>query len=82
MANEWAAQAVSINAIVPGHMRADNTARLRPDKVRDRKILDCTFEARWGETNDACGAAVFLASAASNDLHGHGLVVDGGWMGR
>ena len=82
LANEWAAQGVNVNAIAPGYMRTDNTAALQRDKVRNRQILERIPAARWGEPNDICGAAVFLASAASNYIHGHVLVVDGGWMGR
>jgi len=82
LANEWAAQGVNVNAIAPGYMRTDNTAALQRDKVRNRQILERIPAARWGEPNDICGAAVFLAAAASNYVHGHVLVVDGGWMGR
>ena len=82
LANEWAAQGVNVNAIVPGYMRTDYTAALQRDEVRNRQILERIPAARWGEPNDICGAAVFLASAASNYIHGHVLMVDGGWMGR
>jgi 2-deoxy-D-gluconate 3-dehydrogenase len=82
LANEWAAQGVNVNAIAPGYMRTDNTAALQRDEVRNRQILDRIPATRWGEPSDICGAAVFLASAASNYIHGHVLVVDGGWMGR
>jgi len=82
LANEWAAQGVNVNAIAPGYMRTDNTAALQRDKVRNRQILERIPAARWGEPNDIGGAAVFLASAASDYIHGHVLVVDGGWMCR
>lgn len=82
LANEWAAQGVNVNAIAPGYMCTDNTAALQRDEVRNRQILERIPAARWGEPGDICGAAVFLASAASNYVHGHVLVVDGGWMGR
>jgi 2-deoxy-D-gluconate 3-dehydrogenase len=82
LANEWAAQGVNVNAIAPGYMRTDNTAALRRDEVRNRQILERIPAARWGEPSDVCGAAVFLASAASDYVHGHVLVVDGGWMAR
>jgi len=82
LANEWAAQGVNVNAIAPGYMRTDNTAALQHDQVRNGQVLERIPAARWGEPNDICGAAVFLASAASNYVHGHVLVVDGGWMGR
>jgi 2-deoxy-D-gluconate 3-dehydrogenase len=82
LANEWAAQGINVNAIAPGYMRTDNTATLQRDEVRSRQILERIPAARWGEPNDICGAAVFLASSASDYIHGHVLVVDGGWMGR
>jgi 2-deoxy-D-gluconate 3-dehydrogenase len=82
MANEWAASGVNVNAIAPGYMRTDNTAALQQDETRNRQILERIPAARWGESTDLAGAAVFLASAASDYVHGHLLVVDGGWMGR
>jgi 2-deoxy-D-gluconate 3-dehydrogenase len=82
LANEWAAEGVNVNAIAPGYMRTDNTAALQRDEVRNRQILDRIPAGRWGEPEDICGAALFLASAASNYVNGHVLVVDGGWMGR
>ena len=82
LANEWASQGVNVNAIAPGYMCTDNTAALQQDETRNRQILDRIPAQRWGEPRDICGAAVFLASPASNYVHGHVLVVDGGWMGR
>ncbi|MGA7109403.1 MAG: 2-dehydro-3-deoxy-D-gluconate 5-dehydrogenase KduD [Terracidiphilus sp.] len=81
-ANEWASGGVNVNAIAPGYMETDNTAALRADPVRSRQILERIPAGRWGKPSDLGGAAVFLASAASDYLHGHVLVVDGGWMSR
>lgn len=82
LANEWAAKGVNVNAIAPGYMRTDNTWALQRDEARNRQILERIPAGRWGEAEDLAGAAVFLASAASDYLHGHILVADGGWMGR
>jgi 2-deoxy-D-gluconate 3-dehydrogenase len=82
LANEWAKRGVNVNAIAPGYMRTDNTAALQADETRNRQILERIPAGRWGEPEDLVGAAVFLSSAASDYLHGHVMVVDGGWMGR
>ncbi len=82
LANEWAKHGVNVNAIAPGYMRTDNTTALQADETRSRQILERIPAARWGEPSDLTGAAVFLAAPASDYLHGHILVVDGGWLGR
>ena len=82
LANEWASKGINVNAIAPGYMRTDNTARLQADPVRSRQILERIPAGRWGEPQDVAGAAVFLCSAAADYIHGHLLVIDGGWMGR
>lgn len=82
LANEWAAHNVQINAIAPGYFRTDNTQALQRDEVRNRQILERIPAGRWGEPEDIAGAAVFLASAASDYITGEVLVVDGGWMSR
>jgi 2-deoxy-D-gluconate 3-dehydrogenase len=82
LANEWASHGINVNAIAPGYMATDNTAALRADETRNRQIMERIPAARWGEANDLAGAAVFLASPASNYVHGHVLVVDGGWLAR
>ncbi|MCU1316948.1 MAG: 2-deoxy-D-gluconate 3-dehydrogenase, partial [Candidatus Acidoferrum typicum] len=69
-------------AIAPGYMATDNTAPLRSDPVRNRQILERIPAGRWGDPGDLAGAAVFLCSAASDYVHGHVLVVDGGWLAR
>jgi 2-deoxy-D-gluconate 3-dehydrogenase len=82
LANEWASKGVNVNAVAPGYMRTDNTAALQRDETRNRQILERIPAGRWGEAQDLAGAAVFLASPASDYVNGHVLVVDGGWMGR
>jgi 2-deoxy-D-gluconate 3-dehydrogenase len=81
-ANEWAAEGINVNAIAPGYMATDNTAALRADANRSRQILERIPAGRWGTASDLGGAAVFLASRASDYIHGHILVVDGGWLSR
>ena len=81
-ANEWAKFNVNVNAIAPGYFATKNTAALRADETRNRQILERVPAGRWGDPRDICGAAVFLSSAASDYVHGHIMVVDGGWMGR
>jgi 2-deoxy-D-gluconate 3-dehydrogenase len=82
LANEWAGRGVNVNAIAPGYIRTENTRPLFQNEERRQAILERIPAGRWGEPEDVCGAAVFLASAASDYVHGHVLVVDGGWMGR
>ncbi|UHQ23737.1 2-dehydro-3-deoxy-D-gluconate 5-dehydrogenase KduD [Lysobacter sp. 5GHs7-4] len=82
LANEWADKGVNVNAIAPGYMATDNTAQLRADEGRNRDILARIPAGRWGEPSDLGGAAVFLASRASDYVHGAVLPVDGGWLAR
>jgi len=82
LANEWAGKGVNVNAIAPGYISTDNTAALREDKERSSSILGRIPAGRWGEPEDFKGPVVFLASEASNYVHGTILTVDGGWMGR
>jgi 2-deoxy-D-gluconate 3-dehydrogenase len=82
LANEWARNNVQVNAIAPGYFATDNTQRLRDDPQRFKEISARIPAERWGKPSDLAGAAVFLASAASDYVNGHVLVVDGGWMAR
>ena len=82
LANEWAGRNVQVNAIAPGYFATTNTEALRADEVRNRDILGRIPAGRWGEPEDLAGAAVFLASRASDYVNGEILVVDGGWMAR
>ena len=81
LANEWAGKGVNVNAIAPGYIHTDNTKALAADPVRNRQITERIPAGRWGEPADLGGAAVFLASRASDYVSGHIQVVEGGWMG-
>jgi 2-deoxy-D-gluconate 3-dehydrogenase len=82
LANEWAAKGINVNAIAPGYMATDNTAPLRADPQRSQAILSRIPVGRWGQPSDLKGVAVFLASAASDYMHGAIVPVDGGWLTR
>ncbi|WP_426983839.1 2-dehydro-3-deoxy-D-gluconate 5-dehydrogenase KduD [Brevibacillus borstelensis] len=82
LANEWAGYGVQVNAIAPGYIETNNTEAIRNDNKRQQSILERIPAGRWGRPDDMVGAALFLASKASDYVNGHVLVVDGGWMAR
>lgn len=82
LANEWAAKGINVNGIAPGYFETNNTEALRADETRNRQILERIPAARWGRPSDLAGAAVFLASSASDYVHGAIVPVDGGWLAR
>ena len=82
LANEWARYGINVNAIAPGYMATNNTEALRQDEERSADILARIPAGRWGTPSDLEGAAVFLASEASDYVNGFTLAVDGGWLGR
>jgi 2-dehydro-3-deoxy-D-gluconate 5-dehydrogenase len=82
LANEWAKACINVNAIAPGYFATDNTQALREDEIRNREIMARIPAGRWGVPADLGGAAVFLASSASDYVHGTIIPVDGGWLAR
>ncbi|MCL2659881.1 MAG: glucose 1-dehydrogenase [Acidobacteriaceae bacterium] len=82
LANEWASLNVNVNAIAPGYILTDLTRPIYDDPVRSKEILDRIPVKRWGTPDDMKGTVVYLASRASDFVHGHILLVDGGWMAR
>lgn len=82
LANEWAGKGVNVNAVAPGYIATDNTEALRNDPERSASILSRIPANRWGQPADFKGITVFLASPASDYVHGTIVTVDGGWMGR
>jgi 2-deoxy-D-gluconate 3-dehydrogenase len=82
LSNEWAPHGLNVNAIAPGYIATDLTRPLQVDPERNPAILTRIPAGRWGRPDDLGGAAVFLASRASDYVNGHLLAVDGGWLGR
>ena len=82
LANEWASKGINVNAIAPGYMATDITTRLRTDPQRNQAILARIPAGKWGAPADLRGVVVFLASAASDYMHGTIVPVDGGWLAR
>jgi len=82
LANEWAASGINVNAIAPGYFASSNTTALQADAKRNAEILARIPAGHWGDPRELGGAAVFLASGASNYVHGIILPVDGGWLAR
>jgi len=79
MATEWAKFNIQTNGIGPGYFATSQTAPIRVDgHPFNEFILGRTPAGRWGEPEDLQGAAVFLASKASNFVNGHVVYVDGG----
>lgn len=82
MANELSKFNIQVNAIAPGYIATNNTEALIKDPKRSAEILGRIPAGRWGTPEDIGGAAVFLASKASDYVNGHILAVDGGWLAR
>ncbi len=82
LANEWASLGVNVNCIAPGYMATEMNVALMADQARSQQIMTRIPAGRWGTPEDMVGAAVYLASGASDYVNGSTIVVDGGWMGR
>ncbi len=82
LSNEWASKNINVNAIAPGYMATDNTAPLQANPQRNAAIVARIPAGRWGEPADLKGIAVYLASPASDYMHGAIVPVDGGWLAR
>lgn len=82
LANEWAGHGVNVNAIAPGYVDTPLVSALRDDPERSAALTNRIPAGRWARPDDVTGAALFLASSAADYVHGHVLVVDGGWLSR
>ena len=82
LCNEWASKGINVNGIAPGYMETNNTEQIRNDSKRNDAILDRIPQGRWGRPEDIAGAAIFLASEASDYINGFTIAVDGGWLAR
>ena len=81
MAIEFAPHNIQVNAIAPGWIETDMTARVR-DSPMNEEILLRTPAGRWGQADEVSGAAIFLASRAADFITGVTLPVDGGYSIR
>jgi len=82
LANEWSSKGVNVNAIAPGYMATEMNIPLMEDPDRNKLIMDRVPAGRWGLPEDLVGALIFLASPASDYVHGILLPVDGGFLAR
>lgn len=81
-ADELGGHGIQVNAIAPGYFATRITEESRADPESNRRIVEHTPAARWGDVADLMGATVFLASPASDFVNGHVLTVDGGYLVR
>jgi 2-dehydro-3-deoxy-D-gluconate 5-dehydrogenase len=82
LAVAWSGRGINVNCIAPGYFDTDAPLSLRNDPVRGQQILDRIPCGRWGQPDELGGLCVFLASDASNFMHGSIVVIDGGWLAR
>jgi 2-dehydro-3-deoxy-D-gluconate 5-dehydrogenase len=82
LAVAWSARGVNVNCIAPGYFDTDAPLSLRNDPIRAPQILDRIPCGRWGQPDELGGLCVFLASDASNYMHGSIVPIDGGWLAR
>ena len=80
LANDWASKGVNVNALAPSFFVTELTEAIQKDPERSQSITARTPAGRWGTPDDIAAAAVFLASPASDYVHGVILPVDGGWL--
>jgi len=80
--NEWAGKGINVNAIAPGYVDTDMNEALINDADRNKMIMSRIPAGRWGSPQDMAGAAIFLASDASDFVSGVLLPIDGGWLAR
>ena len=82
LATAWSSRGINVNCIAPGYFETDLTDTLRNHAVREIQILDRIPCGRWGQPDELAGLTVFLASDASNYMHGSIIPIDGGWLAR
>lgn len=80
LSNEWASRGINVNALAPSFFETELTRPVMNDPERAKSITSRTPMGRWGKAEEIAGAALFLASPASDFIHGIMLPVDGGWL--
>jgi 2-deoxy-D-gluconate 3-dehydrogenase len=80
LASAWAKDNIQVNAVLPGWINTDLTRQARKEVPGlNERVLSRSPTGRWGEPDDHCGCAVFLASRASDFVTGTAIPVDGGY---
>jgi 2-deoxy-D-gluconate 3-dehydrogenase len=79
MAIEWSSKGVNVNAIGPTATLTKMNEQLFSDEAYRQKVISRIPAGRYAEPADVAGAVVYLASPASDMVHGHLLLVDGAW---
>ena len=82
MCNEWAQYGIHINAIAPGYVETALTEPMRSEPARMAETAPRIPMVRWGKPEDMAGAAIFLASDASDYVNGFTIAVDGGFLAK
>jgi gluconate 5-dehydrogenase len=78
MAIDWGPHGIQVNGLGPGYFKTELTQTLVDNAEFTQWLVNRTPSRRWGNVEDLAGAAVFLASTASDFVNGHILYVDGG----
>lgn len=82
LAVSWSGRGINVNCIAPGYFETNMANSLKYHPVRAQQILDRIPCGRWGMPEELQGLVVFLASDASNYVHGSVVAIDGGWLAR
>jgi len=82
LALDYGAAGIRVNALAPGYIETDMTAKSFADPTEHERRRAHTCLGRWGKVEDLVGAAIFLASDASAYITGQDLFVDGGWTAK
>lgn len=82
LAVAWSGRGINVNCIAPGYFETVLAGGLQDDPVRGPQIMDRIPAGRWGQPEELAGVVVFLASDASNYMHGSVVAIDGGWLSR
>ena len=79
LAIAWAGDGIRVNAIAPGFIVTEQSARSRTDPAHVAAVNLRTPLGRWGQPDDIAGTALFLASDAAQFVTGACIPVDGGY---
>lgn len=82
LAVSWSGKGINVNCIAPGYFATNLAVSLRDHPVRGPQITERIPCGRWGQPEELQGLVVFLASDASNYMHGSIVPIDGGWLAR